>query len=110
MKRALLCLCALALLGACRSPAPVVDRSGLDAERGRLLYENACGACHTTRPHWREQRLVRDWDGLVGQVARWQGIAGQGWTRQEIGDVSAYLNRRFYKLPCSEPGCAAPPG
>ena len=110
MNRALLCLASAALLGACRAPAPVVDRTAFDAERGRLLYENTCGACHTTQPHWREQRLVRDWNGLLQQVTRWQGIAGQNWGRSEIGDVASYLNRRFYKLPCDEPGCASSPG
>jgi mono/diheme cytochrome c family protein len=87
-----------------------VERTAFDVERGRLLYENACGACHTTQPHWRERRLVNDWNGLVQQVTRWQGIAGQNWSRPEIGDVSAYLNQRFYRLRCDAPGCAGPPG
>jgi mono/diheme cytochrome c family protein len=108
--RLLLIALVATLAGGCAPKAPVVERTGLDAERGRLLYETACIACHTAQAHWREQRLVRDWSGLVRQVTRWQGVAGQSWSGAEIGDVSAYLNRRFYQLPCDQPGCAGPPG
>jgi len=77
-----------------------------DLQRGRLLYENACDTCHTTQPHWREQRLVKTWSDLVAQVERWQGVAHAGWTPQEIQDVAAYLNDRFYHLPCD--ACGGP--
>jgi hypothetical protein len=42
---------------------------------------------------------VKTWDDLRYQVTRWQQISGQNWSREEIDDVAAYLNRDFYGLP-----------
>jgi mono/diheme cytochrome c family protein len=75
--------------------------------RGELLYLNACAACHSKQTHWRGRHRVKDWPALVEQVTQWQSIAGQAWSREEIEDVAAYLNRRFYELPCPLPRCAA---
>lgn len=86
----------LAAGGCSHAPAEV---AGANAERGRLLYENACSACHTTQAHWREKRLVQSWDGLVAQVQRWQAVAGQNWSPAEVDDVATFLNERFYRLP-----------
>jgi mono/diheme cytochrome c family protein len=74
--------------------------------RGGELYRAYCGACHTAQTHWREKRLVQSWDDLRYQVARWQRVAGQNWSREEIDDVAAYLNRIFYEVPCPLPGCS----
>jgi hypothetical protein len=79
-----------------------------DASRGGLLYENACGQCHSTQPHWREKRLVRSWDDLVYQVDRWQRVARQNWSADDVRDVASHLNGRFYHLPCAEQGCLGP--
>jgi mono/diheme cytochrome c family protein len=79
-----------------------------DAARGELLYGTACAACHTTQAHWRDKRVVHSWGDLIYQVTRWQGVAGQNWSAQEVADVAAYLNRRFYGLPCPTPGCTGP--
>lgn len=81
-----------------------------DAGRGRLLYETACIACHTTQAHWRDKRLVQNWADLVGQVGRWQKAAGQNWGAADIHDVAAYLNGRFYRVPCPRPGCSGTQG
>lgn len=116
MQFAALAILALSItvLGACGGSASsgatyviVPERAMADARRGELLYDTACGACHTEQAHWRDERLVRDWGTLVYQVARWQQNAGQGWGPAEIEDVAAYLNRRLYHLPCPMAGCAA---
>lgn len=77
----------------------------LDAQRGKLLYEAHCVACHTTQAHWRENSIVGAWGNVLVQVDRWQKNAGQNWGAAEIGDVAAYLNAVYYKMPCSTPGC-----
>jgi mono/diheme cytochrome c family protein len=64
--------------------------------RGQLLYTTHCGVCHTSQVHWREQKKVTDWNSLVVQVRHWQGIAGLGWSEDDIRDVSRYLNDQFY--------------
>lgn len=98
------------LLGAC-GPRPTTTASAAapaapDVQRGAMLYENSCNACHTTQPHWRSQRLVATWSDLVAQVTRWQGIAGLNWTSDEIRDVALFLNEQFYRLPCD--ACGGP--
>lgn len=97
-----LALAAAMVLGACARPAQESAMAPVDASRGRLLYENACVACHTTQAHWRDKSIVTDWPSLVGQVTRWQAIARQSWNEDEIRDVAAYLNQRFYRLPAPD--------
>jgi mono/diheme cytochrome c family protein len=78
-----------------------------DLERGRRLYEISCVACHNANVHWRDKRLANSWPALLAQVDRWQRNAGQRWEPAEINDVAAYLNERFYHLPCPAKDCAA---
>jgi mono/diheme cytochrome c family protein len=109
--RAAALACLVLLCAACAPRAPVVEAATADPARGRLLYETACIACHTTQAHWRERSIVKGWPDLVGQVGRWQQVAGQGWSAAEIHDVAAYLNGRFYRVPCPQRGCTGmPPG
>ena len=104
--RASLSIFALALAAGCAAPAGVPEsKPVLDMLRGGDLYRSYCIACHTAQVHWREKRLVQSWDDLLYQVSRWQRIAGQDWSREEINDVAAYLNGTFYELPCPQPGC-----
>jgi mono/diheme cytochrome c family protein len=105
--RAWLPLCALALAVGCTAPAAAPEsKPAADILRGGELYRTYCIACHTAQMHWREKRLVKSWDDLRAQVSRWQRIAGQNWSREEMDDVAAYLNRLFYDVPCPQPGCA----
>jgi mono/diheme cytochrome c family protein len=78
-----------------------------DLERGRMLYEASCDACHNANVHWRDKRLANSWPALLAQVDRWQRNAGQRWEASEINDVAAYLNERFYRLPCPIEACGA---
>ena len=64
--------------------------------RGELLYTTHCIACHTEQMHWRAKRLATDWSSLSKQVRRWQGIAGLGWSEEDIREVTGYVNARFY--------------
>jgi len=89
-------VCATAILLAA-SPLRAQTASALS--RGQLLYATHCVACHDTQKHWRDQRVVRDWAGLVGQVRHWQGTEHLQWDDADIEEVARYLNDRFYKLP-----------
>jgi len=97
--------CAVALAAGCASPPEQAPPPMVSADRGGDLYRDNCNACHTAQVHWREKRLVRTWDDLVFQIARWQGIADLRWSQEEIADVAAYLNAVFYDLPCPAAGC-----
>ena len=107
MRRALtiLVLATLAACGTEPSPEPAAPLRAADLARGQALYETHCIACHSEKVHWRDKSLVRSWADLRGQVTRFQGIAGQEWSEQEIDDVAAYLNRQFYRMQCPVPGC-----
>jgi mono/diheme cytochrome c family protein len=76
--------------------APAAAQPAIDAQRGRLLYETHCIACHTERMHWREKKLVKDWESLRVQVRRWQEVAALRWSEADIESVSRYLNTAYY--------------
>lgn len=82
----------------------------LDMQRGQSLYETQCATCHTTQAHWRNNSIVSSWSDVLAQVQRWQHNAGLHWSPSEIGDVAAYLNATYYKMPCSTPGCQGTDG
>jgi len=78
-----------------------------DAERGRVLYEARCDLCHRTSVHVREARKATSFEALRVQVARWNTELGGAWSRDEIDDVTRYLNNRYYLFPCPESVCGS---
>jgi len=84
---------ALAALSGTFSPAALAE-----FDRGRALYENHCRQCHDSWTHNHEGRVVATYNGLRERVASWSLHSGLGWSADEIGDVTEYLNRRFYQL------------
>jgi mono/diheme cytochrome c family protein len=81
---------ALGLVGPARAQTP---------SRGELLYTTHCGACHGVQMHWRERKLATDWNTLVAQVRRWQGVARLSWSEAEVEDVARHLNASIYRYP-----------
>jgi len=71
----------------------------LDTDRGAMLYDDHCIQCHTQQVHWQEKKLVNDWKSLVAQVDRWQHASGLEWSKNDIEEVSRYLNGKFYHYP-----------
>ncbi|MDA8109504.1 MAG: cytochrome c, partial [Betaproteobacteria bacterium] len=71
-----------------------------DAQRGRELYEAYCGGCHYERVHQRgpERTDMRTLEALRAEVMRWAGQTRQRFTREDIEDIVAYLNRSHYHL------------
>lgn len=71
-----------------------------DAARGRILYETFCGSCHYERLHERppERSVVKSLADLRAQVERWAPRTRMRFTREDIEDVVAYLDRSHYKL------------
>lgn len=70
----------------------------LEADRGRLLYENHCTACHTSVAHIRAGRKVHSVDEIRKQVLRWSGHQNLQWRTEEISAVVDYLNRTYYQF------------
>lgn len=92
-------------------PSPALPSNPVagDVGRGQLLYETHCRACHTTQMHWRENRRVQDWAGLLAQVQQWQARAQLRWTDEDVQAVARHLNDRIYRLPAPEQRAAVGP-
>lgn len=75
------------------SPAVVAD-----AERGKTLHDEHCMKCHDNSVYSREDRFVKNRDGLTKQVQRCQLSVGAQWFDDDISDVVEYLNATFYKF------------
>lgn len=86
---------------AATAPAPAAD-----PDRGRMLYETRCDVCHDSGVHLRAARKAGSFEAIRAQVRRWDRELGASWSREEIDDVSVYLNDRFYLFPCPENVCA----
>lgn len=69
-----------------------------DLERGKMLYENHCTACHTSVVHVRENRRANSIPELVWQITRWERLLQLDWRYQEVADVLYYLNSNYYKF------------
>lgn len=85
----------LACAGAFSMPS---DARAADAERGRELYVQRCGACHGRSVHSREARVAKSMVEVRGWVKRWSDTLGLGWGADEVEDVSLYLNDTYYRF------------
>lgn len=103
MLRAALASLALGCAGLCWAQGPA------DAERGKVLYETRCSACHASSVHNRNARKADSLDSLRLEVLRWSAEAGGSWSAGEIDDLTLYLNQRYYRFPCPPTLCSAAP-
>ena len=69
---------------------------GADLGRGKALYQNHCRGCHESTAHVRDDRRARDLRELRRWVARWALQIEMGWNRDEVEDVTGYLNDAYY--------------
>ena len=82
--------------------APFGEVLAADVQRGRLLYETHCIACHDTRVHKRDEKIALNYDNIRMQVLRWQTNTFLRWDVGDIDAVATYLARTFYKVPCPD--------
>ena len=100
-KRIVIASLALGLAGLSGAQAAV------DAERGKILYETRCSACHASSVHQRSARKAKSFGGVRVQVVRWSAEVGGSWSGDEIDDVTLYLNKRYYRFRCPQSVCKA---
>jgi mono/diheme cytochrome c family protein len=74
-----------------------------DLERGRALHETHCHMCHDSVAYRRDKKLAQTVEDVRAQVARWQANSSLHWSDEDIDNVTAYLVKTYYKLPC--PNC-----
>lgn len=93
MKRVtLLAVVATAFVAACSEPA----KTG-DAARGAQLHE-VCLDCHGTSVYTRQDRKVKSLSTLRQETARWGDYYNPALSAQDVDDITAYLNKEFYKF------------
>ncbi len=71
---------------------------GASPERGESLYLNHCLSCHESTAHIRENRRAMTRAEVRRWVARWSVQLELGWGPNEVDDVTAYLNRTYYRF------------
>jgi hypothetical protein len=76
-----------------------------DMERGRILYEARCDGCHAESVHGRQKRAAADFEAVREWVRRWGANLGLKWTSDEVNDVAAHLNARYYRFACPPSDC-----
>ena len=71
-----------------------------DANRGKLLYDTHCIACHYERVHDRDpsKSRVRSFDELRAEVANRAKLTDRQFTEQELDEIAGYLNRSHYRF------------
>lgn len=68
-----------------------------DPARGEKAHA-VCLDCHGTGVYAARDRKVKSLSSLRKEVARWGDYYNPALSKQEVDDISAYLNSRFYKF------------
>ncbi len=78
--------------------ALVLAASPLHAGEGKALYENNCTSCHGTDVFTREDRGIKNLEGLKTRVKQCNNAVENKLTDDELKAVANYLNKSFYKF------------
>lgn len=76
---------------------PLAGLAAGDAAKGERLHRS-CLQCHGTEVYVPNAK-IKSVSALREETARWADSYNPKFTRDEIDDLVAYLNRDFYKLP-----------
>lgn len=69
-----------------------------DPAKGELLHRS-CLQCHGTEAYVPPRRRVQSLAALRKETARWADYYNPAFTKSEVEDLVAYLNRDFYRFP-----------
>ena len=89
MNIALLCLITITACSKSSQDDPVV--------RGEQIHK-VCLPCHNTTLYVSPQRKIKSLPELREEVARWGDYYNPALSQQDIDDVTAYLNAKFYNF------------
>lgn len=87
----------LALLLAALFAAPIAAAPVGDPEKGKVRHQS-CLQCHGTELYVPPNRKVKTLKELERETARWGDYYNPKFSKQEIADLVAWLNRDFYKF------------
>lgn len=86
---------ALAVYAAITIPGTAVAAG--DPARGAVLHE-ACLGCHGSELYAPPKAKIKSLAALKKEVERWNDRYNPKFSKQEVEDLVAYLNRDFYKF------------
>jgi mono/diheme cytochrome c family protein len=72
--------------------------SAQEFNRGEALYNNHCKECHETLAHTRPGSRINSMGEIRSRVTSWSVHSNLDWSSEDVEDVAAYLNRKFYHL------------
>lgn len=73
--------------------------AGGNAANGKKLFTaSKCNQCHGTKVYTRKDRKVKSLSALETQVRRCDSNLNTNWFDDEIIDVTAHLNKQYYKF------------
>ena len=76
-----------------------VTFAGGNAANGQKLFKaSKCNQCHGTEVYTRKDRKVKTLPALEAQVRRCDSNLNTNWFDDEIIDVTAHLNKQYYKF------------
>jgi mono/diheme cytochrome c family protein len=84
-------------LAAALLASPALALAAGNAANGERLHRS-CLQCHGTEVYIPGAK-IKSLAALKKETVRWGNSYNPKFTRQEIDDLVAYLNRDFYKLP-----------
>jgi mono/diheme cytochrome c family protein len=76
---------------------PALAAAAGDAATGERLHRS-CLQCHGTEVY-KANAKIKSMAALRKETLRWADYYNPKFTKQELDDLLAYLNRDFYKLP-----------
>lgn len=77
---------------------PGIATAAGDVTRGASLHES-CLDCHGTELYVPPKAKIKSLAALKKEVNRWNDRYNPKFTKQEVEDLVAYLNRNFYRFP-----------
>ncbi len=104
--RALTLAFILGIVNAGMATAGLADAMLLgDVDKGEAYSQQKCTSCHVARfgnegneIYTREDRRVKTVEGLMQQVQFCNANTGAGFSEEQLDDITAYLNERFYQF------------
>jgi len=87
-----------AVLGALALALATSARAAGDPAKGEQLHRS-CLQCHGTEVYVPPKRKVGSLAALRRETARWADYYNPKFTKAEIEDLVAFLNRDFYRFP-----------
>jgi hypothetical protein len=91
------CMLSLALFGFMTISACSKSSEDDPVVRGEQIHKD-CLPCHNTTLYVSPQRKIKSLPELRDEVARWGDYYNPALSKQDVDDITAFLNEKFYNF------------